>query len=299
MKYNKNYFEHLLLEKQSENFDKYADANILDMLIEQINEGKIDCIENLASAFVEVDWNCFVQYIAKVEDSEFYDTYEKTFSPIRYVSPGDKLIKFAERIESYDNRIRILTFLRDNADTIFNASCSYFSKECAKLISKYKKMQKEKDGEVLRKKIESDPKYKEYEGQTIDAKFAFGTADFLNEQIQTLIADFETVKLERDQFRKLYQEALMELESLSAPVKTQKDKVAKNKNSLTVEAICKYAKKLEKNQRTIISHMLLKLIKNPDDEIRALIDELDEPNVLDAQTLVLGDNVKEKIVQHE
>ena len=67
---------------------------------------------------------------------------------------------------------------------------------------------------------------------------------------------------------------------------------------ITIDQICEYAKEyLDRSERQIISHMLLNIIENPDKDTRAKIKALDKKTPLDAQKVVLGDDVQTKIVK--
>ena len=119
----------LLYRLQSSDFHQYKDYTEADVLILLL------CQEQIID-YTQIEWQALWQSLYENRD------YELPFGdggPYRIVV-GNKLEVFINRIIPREERIRILAFLRDNAQhTLFkDAECTNvcdFRKECARLIS--------------------------------------------------------------------------------------------------------------------------------------------------------------------
>ena len=125
IKYDYTYFHKTLLKLQSLDFNHYQYITEKDLLLRSL------CSEEIGD-YSEVDWRWISDLLY---GEEGYD------GQLYYFDINGELEQFINKIIPRDERIRILTYLRDNCmDCLFNGfydpeSISNFEKECARLIS--------------------------------------------------------------------------------------------------------------------------------------------------------------------
>lgn len=115
-----------LLKRQSEFYELFKDFSESDLAIYMIN------MESFPVK--EVNWRDFYHLYFKIESSEVPWEGE--------ICRGVELDDFINRINSRSNKIRLLTYFRDNADWFvperYTCFVGSFEKECARLICAYK-----------------------------------------------------------------------------------------------------------------------------------------------------------------
>ena len=132
MRYSAKVLEQLLLKLQSLYYDRYKNCTIKDALTLLLNQETIADYNN-------IEWTKF-----KDDLIGFYPlptARELRQDPFCKFDPQSKLEEFIKTIIPLEERVRVLTFLRDNADEVLFSDedcteCHDFKKECARLICK-------------------------------------------------------------------------------------------------------------------------------------------------------------------
>lgn len=126
VKYDFAYFYKVLLRLKSVNFKRYQHITEKDLLIQALNAEEI-------TDHSEIDW-------VWLKDDLFNSG--NTINPIVYFNLDDKLGHFIYQIMPREERVRILTYLRDNCRECLFYEYNYdeeciraFETECARLIS--------------------------------------------------------------------------------------------------------------------------------------------------------------------
>lgn len=126
IKYDEQYFYQVLLRLKSVNFERYQHISEKDLLIQALNGEEI-------TDHSEIDW-------VWLKDDLFNSG--NTINPIVYFNLDDKLEHFIYQIVPREERVRILTYLRDNCRECLFYEYNYdgeciraFETECARLIS--------------------------------------------------------------------------------------------------------------------------------------------------------------------
>lgn len=126
MTYNREYFHKVLLRLKSLNFTRYMHITEYDLLIQAFNAEEI-------GDYNEVDWRWLAEKL-----------YGEAFLENRMVhfNINGELESFIDQIVPREERVRILTFLRDHCEEClfydtdyYWESISNFETECARLIS--------------------------------------------------------------------------------------------------------------------------------------------------------------------
>lgn len=144
MKYDREFFHQQLLRLQCVNYDKYSDYEDIDVLTEYISEEKI-------SDYDAIVWTEFKQYFVSaynigsgqmiLDDQQIVTADE--------IQVGFALEKLMTCINPLAIRIKVLIYLRDNANKIFDKptiGLESFESEIVRLISK--DLRKEKDNNL-------------------------------------------------------------------------------------------------------------------------------------------------------
>lgn len=121
MIYTLDELNNILLRMQSVNYNRYQHHTAADILIELLASEQI-------ADYWEIEWAAFHNHI-----------YEASIHQNKWIITDYKLDKFLYPIISRAEKVRILTFFRDNAqEVLFNSSYDNvfdFKKYCAKLIN--------------------------------------------------------------------------------------------------------------------------------------------------------------------
>ena len=127
IKYDYKYFHKTLLKLKSLNFERYQHITEYDLLIQALNGEEI-------TDHSKIDWRW-------LKEDLYGDWYNDKYGTVHFEINGE-LEDFINRIMPREERVRILTFLRDNCrerlfDEYFYEECvRAFETECARLISK-------------------------------------------------------------------------------------------------------------------------------------------------------------------
>ncbi len=128
IKYDYTYFHKVLLRLKSLNFERYQHISEKDLLIQELNGEEI-------TDYSEIDWQWIKRDLYGREGVVMADN-------TRSFNVNNELEDFISHIVPRTERVRILTFLRDNCRTCLfneyydnNCICK-FETECARLISK-------------------------------------------------------------------------------------------------------------------------------------------------------------------
>ena len=266
--YDINFFHKELLERKSASYAFYKEYTECDLAINMVNQ------EGLSVE--EVAWEYFYPEYLIIENPE-YSITEKC--------KGVQLEKFIKKFSQSSIRVRLLKIFRDNPydyiPTRYHVDMiSTFEDECARLICEY-------NDNLLDEYLFSE--------QSVQ--------DFMGKLTREDVLRIERMAMKNDNLKESYDKLKLENIELEKEIELLKKRIKELENQpqsqgLTVDQICDYAKEfLERNERQIISHMLLNIIENPDKETRAKIKSLDKKTPLDAQKVVLGDEVQTKIVK--
>lgn len=256
--YNKRFFEFRSTELREEMRLRYPiRCNWTNQaLAEYINKGIITNLD-------EIVWESFAQDLSSITCKD----------QVYYVEGGQKLNEFAEFIINYKTRLRVLLYLRNNAETkIFTSferkQVYAFEMACDKLI---------KDIEM------------QY-GLSIDSVSAEPQASAIKATCTQEVDQERALALTKKEaenaiLSKRLSDALREIEGLSRENNRLKDELRKTmagsmvkapqESRLSVASICDYAKVFEKQEhRMLISAMLSELCEDATDEEKALIKDL-------------------------
>ena len=256
-----------LLRRKSEDYNRYKDYSESDLAIKLVNDNfwGID----------DVDWAIFYP---------LYLIIERTENPRTEICKGIQIESFVKKFYGYDRKYLLVHF-RDNADHYIplcyqSAVLSDFEDESSRLLSECKDISDYKEDDTFDILLDILQRHKDY------------YQDLTREEWSRLEMMMDKVIWYRRRIK------MMESESLSSRKKIKDLEKQLQSGGVNVDSICNYAKEyLDRSERQIISHMLLNIIENPDKDTRAKIKALDKKTPLDAQKVVLGDDVQTKIVK--
>ena len=266
MIFDLDFFHKELLKRKSEDYDRYKDFNEGDLAIEMVLQKYL--------TIKDVDWTLFYP---------LYLIVERTENPPVERCTGVQIESFAKRFYGSD-RLTLLEQFRDNAKHYIpknfqNTVLSEFENESSRLLFECKNIDDYKEDDTFDILREILQKPVNFYGLTREE---WTRIDMMINEVQGQNLKFSMLKSENESLNKRIKELEAQPQS----------------HGLTVDQICDYAKEfLERNERQIISHMLLNIIENPDKETKAKIKSLDKKTPLDAQKVVLGDEVQTKIVK--
>ena len=129
MTYTYENLTNILLKLQSINYERYENYTAADILIDLLAHEQI-------ADYWEIEWAAFHDHI-----------YESSGDNFRGTITGCKLDQFLKPIISRSEKVRVLTFLRDNAQEVlfpqyYYDNVTHFRSYCAKLISEEIKQSK-------------------------------------------------------------------------------------------------------------------------------------------------------------
>ena len=262
-------FEYLhkeLLNRKSEDYDHYKNFSEGDLAIELVNLKFFNVSD--------IDWTIFYSLSLIIERTE---------NPRSEICKGIQIESFVKEFYGLDRKYLLEQF-RDNARQYIpqcyqSAVLSDFENESSRLLCEGNKSGSCEDGDtfdILRGILE---KFRDSNGLSRLEWFCINSA--LN-KLEGNRLKYEMMKSENLSYRKRIEE--LEAQSQS--------------HGITIDKICNYAKEhLDRKDRQVVSLMLLHIVDDSDVETRAKIKELDKKTPLDAQKVVLGDEVQTKIVK--
>ena len=121
MKYNTDYLHRALLQKQSENYEKYENASYFRIITELVDDGTI-------ADYNEVLWARIKREIGQIRHNSLSGKGDYIPTPI--------FEETVSNMKNNANRISLLLFLMDDVINWFNnTNVGLFQKECARIIS--------------------------------------------------------------------------------------------------------------------------------------------------------------------
>ena len=256
-----------LLRRKSEDYNRYKDYSESDLAF--------DLVRLRFYNVEDIDWTIFYP---------LYLIIERTENPRTEICKGIQVESFVKKLYGFNRKYLLLQF-RDNArhyipQCFQSAVLSDFENESSRLLFECKDTGDYEGDGIFDIMFDIVQKHKIYNDLTREEWYRI---EVMRNKLEGIARKLEMMRSENLSYRKRIEE--LEAQQLLSP-------------GITVDQICKYAKEyLDKNERQTISHMLLNIIQNPDKETRAKIKALDKKTPLDAQKVVLGDDVQTKIVK--
>lgn len=291
-KYNIDYFRENRLVTAQYDFDKYKETSLFDVFVEHYEKGIIDNLD-------DVDWSLFTKYLYEKKNI-FGSIYQIVSSPL--------LEESVRKIKKPYKRSEFLRYIQLHAENWFSKSVniiSYanFENDCLRL---YREATAEQKIALEEDEVRMSAENARLKAMTRQLKKSLEEeqAKLEREKITKQVEDRYKAKLE--EIRLQYEEKIAQLnkriEQLTIQQKLTSMLVVGKPSDivLDLDSICEYAKEsLDRAERRIVSHLLLSILENPSKEIKEKIKELDKKTPLEAEKVVLGDEVQTKIVKHE